>query len=50
MNDIFQTNDYEKTEYFVLSLENGDMIVINLGLDMVFKIPAIASSAVKIIF
>jgi hypothetical protein len=28
----------------VLSLENGEMAVLNLGLDVVFKIPSIASS------
>ncbi len=42
--DIFQSYDYEKTEYFIVSLENGDLIGLNLGLDIVFKIPSILGS------
>jgi WD40 repeat protein len=45
--DIFQTFDYEKTEYLILSLDNGDLIGLNLGLETVFKIPSILGSKVS---
>jgi WD40 repeat protein len=38
--DIFQSNDYENTEQFLVNLENGDLVGLNLGFEIIFKIPS----------
>lgn len=42
--DIFQSVDHEKTEYFIVSLDNGDLLGLNLGFEVVFKIPSLMGS------
>lgn len=44
--DIFVSYDYEKNECFIASLDNGDILGLNLGLDIIFKIPSAFNSKV----
>ncbi len=38
--DLFQSIDYEKNQYFIVSLENGDIIGLNLVFEVTFKVPS----------
>ena len=46
INDIFQTNDYENNECFVLSLGNGNIVGVDMGLNTLFTIPSLLGSIV----
>jgi hypothetical protein len=46
VNNIFQTTDYENNESFVLSLGNGNIIVVDMGLNTLFTIPSFQGSIV----
>jgi hypothetical protein len=46
VNDIFQTTDYENNEGFVLSLGNGNIVVVDMGLNTLFTIPSFLGSVV----
>ena len=42
--DIFQTANFEKDELFILSLENGELLFLNIGMEVVFKVQSYFSS------
>lgn len=46
VNNIFQTTDYENSESFVLSLGNGNIVVVDMGLNTLFTIPSTLGSIV----
>jgi hypothetical protein len=46
VNDIFQTADYENNEGFVLSLGNGNLVGVDMGLNTLFTIPSFMGSIV----
>ena len=49
INDIFQTFDYEKNECFVLSLGNGNIVGVDMGLNTLFTLPSMFGSIVKLL-
>lgn len=49
VNDIFQTKDYENNDAFVLSLGNGNIIGVDMGLNTLFTVPSIQGSTVNLL-